>query len=328
MTVIIADRVLEITNSAGTGNLTLAGTLPGYRRFVDVCAVNDTFFGAIVAVDANDAPTGQWETGYYTFQRFGSGTSSDPYVYQIARTYPLSQPTPVSFAAGRKQVFIDYLSYQIKNTGVPSYVFTNVRWFGDARVKGVDGAATGGALVVDPVPKVTANSLPDLPPFVFYNEGVNANTTRKQLDGTNGQHPMSWSSLMAALPDDKVMILQYGASDAFDGISTSDYQLNLQTMINTAKSAGKYVIVCTPPVTGERDLAPYASAAIAAATATSCNVIDFFAFTTSLLSGPNAITIQQMLPDGFHPTQAVYTQMGQYAASRWLTFNVPTSGTA
>lgn len=319
MSVIIEDRVLEYTNSTGTGDLVLAGTISGYRRFVDVCAVNDTFFGAIVAVDSNDAPTGQWETGYYTFTRYGAGTSNDPYVYRIARTFTLSQPTPVNFAAGRKQIFIDFLAYQAKNTGVPTYVSSDIRWFGDARVRGYDGQAANGNLVATPTPAATAAAMPAQPPYVIYNEGVNSNTTAKQLAGTNGQHTLGWQALLATLTNTSIVLLQYGASDAASGLSVADYKSNLTTMVGQARTENKYCILVTPPVTGERDLAPYATAVREVGASATVPVIDFFQYTTNMITGSTPTSLWQLMPDGLHPNQTTYDIKATYASSRFDT---------
>lgn len=85
-----ADRVKETTTTTGTGPLTLAGAVAGFRTFASQLAAADTCFYCVVG-------GGEWEVGLGTF----NGT--------LARTSVLSSSNanaPVSFSAGAKEVFI------------------------------------------------------------------------------------------------------------------------------------------------------------------------------------------------------------------------------
>ncbi len=64
---VVADRVLETTTTTGTGALTLSAAVNGFRRFNAVCSVSDTVPYFIEGVDANNVPTGEWETGVGTY---------------------------------------------------------------------------------------------------------------------------------------------------------------------------------------------------------------------------------------------------------------------
>jgi beta-glucanase (GH16 family) len=104
---IIEDRVREVSSSTGTGNIVLSGALTGFRSFSSVCQLNDTVYCAIVAVDASNVPTGQWEVGNYTYVAANT----------LARTTILSSSNAnvaVSFSSGTKHVFLDLPAYQIK----------------------------------------------------------------------------------------------------------------------------------------------------------------------------------------------------------------------
>ena len=96
---IYADRVLETSTSTGTGTIALAGAVAGFRTFASVCAVNDTCDYAIVAVDANGAATGAWETGRGTYSAAGVLTRTTVQASTNANA-------AVNFAAGTKQVFL------------------------------------------------------------------------------------------------------------------------------------------------------------------------------------------------------------------------------
>lgn len=96
MAFVIADRIKETSTTTGTGTLTLAGAVAGFRSFASVGNANTTTY-LIVAVDANGVPTGEWETGIGTYT--SSGTT-------LARTSLIASSTgsAVSFAAGTKHV--------------------------------------------------------------------------------------------------------------------------------------------------------------------------------------------------------------------------------
>jgi hypothetical protein len=107
MAEIIEDRVQETTTSVGTGNISLAGAVSSYRSFASVCAIGDQFYGTIVAVDANGAPTGAWECGHYTYSAVSTIT-------RTSVTSSSNNGAAVNFAAGVKRVFIDLTAAQVK----------------------------------------------------------------------------------------------------------------------------------------------------------------------------------------------------------------------
>ncbi len=101
MTLRIADRVKETTTTTGTGALTLAGAMTGFRAFSSVCtSPSDTCYYAIQGVDGSGVATGEWEVGLGTY----SGANT------LTRTTVLSSSNAnavVSLSAGTKQVWID-----------------------------------------------------------------------------------------------------------------------------------------------------------------------------------------------------------------------------
>lgn len=93
MAYVQADRVQETTTTTGTGTVTLAGAVTGFRTFASQMSTSDTCYYAIV-----DTATGAWETGIGTL---ASSTT-------LARTTLLDSSTgsAISFAAGTKQVMM------------------------------------------------------------------------------------------------------------------------------------------------------------------------------------------------------------------------------
>ncbi len=112
---LLADRVKETTTTTGTGNITLAGAVTGFRAFSAVLANNDTTLYAIVHQTA-----AEWEVGIGTWQTGGT----------LVRTTLIASSTgsAVNFSAGTKDVFISDLATPILNPlqfttttpGVPS----------------------------------------------------------------------------------------------------------------------------------------------------------------------------------------------------------------
>lgn len=99
MPYIRADRVMETSTTTGTGALTLAGAVAGFRTFASVAAVADTVHYVIELVNAEGAPTGEWETGLGTY----SGVNT------LTRTTPIASSNggaAVNFSAGTKRVAI------------------------------------------------------------------------------------------------------------------------------------------------------------------------------------------------------------------------------
>lgn len=105
-------RVLETSTTTGTGALTLAGAITGFRTFASVCSTSDTCLYYIEAVDGDGVPTGDWECGLGTYSAAN----------ELTRTTPVrssNSGSAVSFAAGTKRVGITILGDDI-HTASPS----------------------------------------------------------------------------------------------------------------------------------------------------------------------------------------------------------------
>lgn len=105
----IADRVKQVSTSTGTGDFVLTSNSIGYKPFAQVCAIGDTFYGCIVAVDSSGSPTGDWETGLYTYK------AADTIERTTVRSSSATSNAKVVFGAGIKHVFMDLTAYQIRN---------------------------------------------------------------------------------------------------------------------------------------------------------------------------------------------------------------------
>mgnify|MGYP000072846751 CR=1 FL=1 len=90
----VFDRVKELSDSTGTGAITLNGAVPGFQAFTSVLSEGDTTFYAI------SADNGAWETGLGTFS---GGTLQRTTVFESSNGGSI-----VSLASGSKDVFIAY----------------------------------------------------------------------------------------------------------------------------------------------------------------------------------------------------------------------------
>jgi hypothetical protein len=114
---VVDDRVLETTTTTGTGALTLAGAVTGFKAFnaatdyltgTSIASPNDTVPYYIEAIDGSGNPTGDWESGIGTYSASN----------QLTRTTVLRSSaggSAVSLAAGTKRVGIPYNSKLIAN---------------------------------------------------------------------------------------------------------------------------------------------------------------------------------------------------------------------
>ena len=98
---LLADRVQESTSTIGTGTLTLAGAVTGYRTF------NASFTNGDVVYYTIDDGAGNWEVGYGTV---GTGTLTRTVVLESSNANAL-----VSFASGVKRVFNTATAVSILN---------------------------------------------------------------------------------------------------------------------------------------------------------------------------------------------------------------------
>jgi len=99
MALVLADRVKETTTTTGTGTITLAGAVTGFRSFATVGNANTTYY--TIAGQG----TSEWEVGIGTYTASGTTLSRDTVLASSA-----GAPTKTNFSAGTKDVFVTYPS--------------------------------------------------------------------------------------------------------------------------------------------------------------------------------------------------------------------------
>jgi hypothetical protein len=111
MALVLADRVLESTPVAGTGDANLGGAVTGYQPFSTIGGGNTTYY-TIVAIDDQGAPTGDWEVGIGTYVTTGNKLTRDTVLSSS------NGGAKVYFASGTKQIFLDLPSEEVTNGNV------------------------------------------------------------------------------------------------------------------------------------------------------------------------------------------------------------------
>lgn len=116
---VIDDCVVETSTTTGTGDITLAGAVTGFKTFSDVCVVGSRVYYLIEGIDGSGDRTGEWETGYGTY----SGVNT------LARTTVQKSSNAgaaVNFSAGTKRVMIALTAGCVAHRGALVYKAANL----------------------------------------------------------------------------------------------------------------------------------------------------------------------------------------------------------
>lgn len=174
------------------------------------------------------------------------------------------------------------------------------------------GWRTSAADQVDTTaPEAFAAALTNSAQHTVNNKGLSGQTACELLEGTNLER--DWTAEMDQ-SGATVVILNHGINDAVssNAVSIDRYRSCLTNLAQIAKAEGKRVIFETPnPIADQATLAPYVQTMRDVATAEGLSLIDQYAYLNQqYASDAGAIT-----RDGLHPTDQVYSEKGQYAAS-------------
>lgn len=96
MSFVVKDRVKETSTTTGTGTLTLAGAVSGFRSFADIGNANTTCY---VILEASESAPTAWEVGIGTYTSSGTTLSRDT----VLRT-SAGNTTKISLASGTHTV--------------------------------------------------------------------------------------------------------------------------------------------------------------------------------------------------------------------------------
>lgn len=100
MAFVVKDRVKETSTTTGTGTLTLAGAVSGFRSFADIGNSNTCPY---VILEASESAPTQWEVGIGTYTSSGTTLSRDT----VLRT-SAGNTTKITLASGTHTVFCGF----------------------------------------------------------------------------------------------------------------------------------------------------------------------------------------------------------------------------
>lgn len=200
-----------------------------------------------------------------------------------------------------------------------------IEYYGDSTVRGYVSGSNGNGTVAETAPQAFDRNLPNSPDQVVRNQGVDGDTACNMLNGID-RDSQSWASRMES-SDATVVIINHGINEVLSPNpsyrrTASQYADCLRSLINTARSNGKFVILETPnPVAfGEIEQHVNAMRSVANEQNPRVPVIDQFAFINSWIAADPGRSMDAFAPDGIHPSQAGYTLKGEYAAQQYRTF--------
>jgi hypothetical protein len=136
MTLVVADRIQETTTTTGTGTLSLAGAVAGYRPFSTIGNANSCYY-------VIDDGAGNWEVGQGTYTTTGN-TLSRAVVLASSNSGAL-----VSFAAGSKTVWCDAPAAMLNQAALAG---ANVKLYGATGNGATDDSAAIQAAINSGLP--------------------------------------------------------------------------------------------------------------------------------------------------------------------------------
>jgi lysophospholipase L1-like esterase len=193
-----------------------------------------------------------------------------------------------------------------------------VEYYGDSTVWGWKTNSTNsttGDRVSVPAPTAFVNALnaeSGSPGYQVANEGKSGTTACQLLAGTDGHPP--WDQQLTALKG-RWLIVNHAINDR-NTDSVSSYKECLRQLVRKAKAARKEAILETPNPIVPDGLLPYVQAMREVAAEEGTKLIDQYQYLTSYLNGR---PVSEIVPDGLHPTEAVYELKGKYAAQVFST---------
>lgn len=184
-----------------------------------------------------------------------------------------------------------------------------IAFYGDSTIRGY--RTHSGEQVRVSTPDAFAEALGPDSGYVVVNEGVDSSRVEHLMGGTDGKHPR-WDRYIATAPVD-IVITNHASKN---GNPVEQYERDLRRMVRQARASRKTVILMTPNPIAEGGLEEYVDAMRRVAVIENVPLIDTFLYLTNYMrdSGQG---IADLVPDGYHPSDATYVQIGRYAAQEF-----------
>ena len=182
-----------------------------------------------------------------------------------------------------------------------------IAFYGDSTIRGYKSHS--GEQVRISTPDAFSAALGPKSGYVVVNEGVDSSRVEHLMNGTDGKHPR-WDRYIATTRVD-IVITNHASKN---GNPVEQYEADLRQMVRLVRARGKTIILMTPNPIAEGGLEPYVDAMRRVAVTERVPLIDTFLYLTDYMhdSGQG---VADLVPDGYHPSDATYIQIGKYAAA-------------
>ena len=192
-----------------------------------------------------------------------------------------------------------------------------VALFGDSTLAGADGATAGQTVVADRPAQILQRQLDarlGVGVATIVDRAVSGTDSGQLLTGTDGRN-QAWPQPLVETAA-RVAVLNHGINDMGHGADLVTYRQRLQTLVGGAQAAGVRLVMQTqvPQLATGVYGAPWRVEVIKTYAATMRDVATAGGLRVAEVSGfvEGVTGFEAMVPDGVHPTQALYSRI--YAA--------------
>ena len=181
-----------------------------------------------------------------------------------------------------------------------------VAFYGDSTIRGYK--AHSGTQVTKSTTQAFAEVIAPSLRLEVRNEGADSSRIEHLLAGTDGRHA-AWREYLPSSGVD-IVIINHASKN---GNPVTQYKKDMRTAIRLARDNGKFVILMTPSPISEGGLEAYVEAMRQLAVEEKVPLIDVFRYLKDYMAKTGS-SINDLVPDGYHPADDVYVLIGQYAA--------------
>jgi len=184
-----------------------------------------------------------------------------------------------------------------------------VAFYGDSTIRGYK--AHSGAQVAKSTPQAFAEAISPTLELAVRNEGADSSRVEHLLAGTDGRHA-AWREYLPSSGVD-IVIINHASKN---GNPVGRYKEDMRTAVRLARDNGKVVILMKPSPISEGGLEAYVTAMRELAVEEKVPLIDVFRYLKNYMATTGS-SIDELVPDGYHPADDVYALIGTYAAQEF-----------
>lgn len=185
-----------------------------------------------------------------------------------------------------------------------------IGFYGDSTIRGYKSHSGDQTALSTPQAFETAVALSGC--YTILNEGADSSRIEHLLSGEDGKHPR-WDTYLTKAKVD-IVITNHASKN---GNPVSQYESDMTEFVSIARKHKKVVIFMTPNPIAEGGLDAYVDAMRRVASVHKVPLIDVDKHLKSYMERTGQ-RIADVVPDGYHPSDAMYVLIGRYAAQEFL----------